>query len=181
MIWIQRGLGKILCFLLSFACSCSLPTSMALSMCSTKLVHLTFPLWSCSPGLGQAAVWCWHPEYIPCSLSCSSAWWHLHSIGCSRAEALGSTQEPLSTQTCPCAFPPCVPVLPWPTSAGTFHMKEAHSELWLVLSRPWETQITLDFNFLMSESAFLPCWTAGCSSEMPFALQIGGIDLPQKH
>lgn len=148
-------------------------------MCSIKLVFLTFPLWSCSPGLGQAAVWCWHPEHIPCSLSSSSAWWHLHSIGCSRAEALqrpGAAGHP-DLSLCLSSLCPC---------AGLSHFSrhiphEGRPTVSYDWFDPGHEKYELVFNFLMSESTSQPSWTAGCGSEMPFALQIGGIDHPQKH
>lgn len=167
------NLKGILCCRLSFAHSCTLPTSMALSMCNIKLVCLIFPLWSCSPGLGLATAWCWHPRaYSMFSVLLLS----LVVPTCHRTQQ--SWGPPWAAPRSSWAHRP-VPVLPWATSAGTLNLREAKSEPWWFY--PGREKRELAFNFLMSESASQPCWTAGCSSEMPFALQIGGIAPPQKH
>lgn len=141
------NLKGILCCHLSFSHSCTLPTSVALFMCSIKLVCLTFPLWSCSPGLGQATARCWHPRAYPMF---SVFLLRLVVPTCyRRQQSWGPGQHPGAAEhidlslclssSCPCAFPPHVSVLPWATSAGTFNPRGGWKWAMVVLSKLWET------------------------------------------
>lgn len=150
------NLKGILCCHLSFTYSCTLPGSVSLSMCSIKLVCLTFPLWSCSPGLGQATAWCWHSRaysmfsVLILSLLVPTCHWRQQSWG--PGQHLGAAEhtdwslslphvpEPFLlmslcvSSSCPCAT----------LSRFSCHIQPKGGRKWAVgvLSRPWETWVS---------------------------------------